>query len=120
MRFVTLARLRARPSKELLKMIDRAIKSPPKGVKIRDVFWTLGRYDMVMVHEAPDQKRGMSLGMQFGDHMTTETMAAVTRKEAIRSIEEAMGPRFDLEGSSSKGRTVSGTGTRNLRKSVDH
>jgi uncharacterized protein with GYD domain len=83
MMFVTLGRLRTKPSKEFLEMADKTMKNPPPGVKIHNVFWTLGRYDIVIVHEAPNEKEAMKMGMQFTDYIACETLVAITREEAL-------------------------------------
>lgn len=85
--FVTLGRLRAKPSKEFLEMADSVMKNPPPGVKIHNVFWTLGRYDVVIVHEAPSEKEAMKMGIQFVDHLASETLVAITREEALKLMQ---------------------------------
>jgi uncharacterized protein with GYD domain len=87
MLFVSLGRLRTKPSKEFLDMADKTMKNPPPGVKVHNVFWTLGRYDIVIVHEAPSEKEAMKMGMQFVDHVATETLVAITREEALKLMQ---------------------------------
>jgi len=55
----------------------------PSGVTIRDVYFTLGRYDGVIVFEAPDVKKAMDFVMAtgFATDYTVETLAAVPAKE---------------------------------------
>lgn len=55
----------------------------PKGITIHDVYVTLGRYDGVVVFEAPNPKTAMSFVMDIGfetDYMI-ETLSAVPAKE---------------------------------------
>jgi len=56
----------------------------PKGVTIRDVYFTLGRYDGILIFEAPDVKTAMSFVMQvgFATQYTVETLTAISAKEA--------------------------------------
>lgn len=51
----------------------------PKGVKIRDVYFTFGKYDGVMIFEAPDEGTAMSFIMEtcFATEYTMETLVAV-------------------------------------------
>jgi len=55
----------------------------PKGINIRDVYFTFGRYDGVIIFEAPDAKSAMSFVMQvaFETGYTVETLIAVSAKE---------------------------------------
>jgi uncharacterized protein with GYD domain len=57
------------------------------GAEVRDVFWTIGQYDVVLIVEAPDDKTVMALGMSFGKlgNVRTETLRAFSQAE-IREI----------------------------------
>jgi uncharacterized protein with GYD domain len=50
-------------------------------------YWTLGRYDTVVIMEAPDEKTVMKANMKVGDIVSTETLVAVTREEAHKLID---------------------------------
>ena len=55
----------------------------PQGIKIHDVYVTLGRYDGVIVFEAPDVKTAMNFAMEtgFATDYTIKTLTAVPVKE---------------------------------------
>jgi uncharacterized protein with GYD domain len=55
----------------------------PQGIKIRDVYLTLGRYDGVIVFEAPDSKTALNFTMDtgFATDYTIETLSAIPAKE---------------------------------------
>lgn len=55
----------------------------PESVVIRDVYFTLGRYDGVIIFEAPDAKAAMKFAMQvgFATNYTVETLIAISAKE---------------------------------------
>jgi len=55
----------------------------PQGIKVHDVYVTFGRYDGVIVFEAPDQKAAMNFVMEtgFATDYTIETLTAVPAKE---------------------------------------
>ena len=55
----------------------------PSGVTIRDVYFTLGRYDGIIVFEAPSVKRAMDFVMAtgFATDYTVETLTAIPAKE---------------------------------------
>jgi len=54
-----------------------------KNVKIRDVFFTFGRYDGIIIFEAPNEKEAMKFVMEtgFSTQYTMETLVAVPAKE---------------------------------------
>ena len=55
----------------------------PQGIKIHDVYVTLGRYDGVIIFEAPDAKTALNfaMGTGFATDYTMETLTAVPAKE---------------------------------------
>ena len=57
-----------------------------KGIRIIGFYWTLGRYDTVMILEAPNEKEAMKLSIGAADVVTTETMVAMPREEAIKLL----------------------------------
>lgn len=54
-----------------------------EGVKIRNVFFTFGRYDGIVVFEAPNEEAAMKFVMEtgFSTQYATETLVAVPAKE---------------------------------------
>jgi len=55
----------------------------PQGVAIRDVYFTFGRYDGLIVFEAPDVKTAMNFAMETGftTDYAVETLTAIPAKE---------------------------------------
>jgi uncharacterized protein with GYD domain len=55
----------------------------PTGVTIRDVYFTLGRYDGIIVFDAPSAKKAMDFVMTtgFATDYTVETLTAIPAKE---------------------------------------
>ena len=86
--FITLVRFRAKPTKEYLAESSKLFGQMAKeGVKILSIHWTLGRYDSVNIIEAKDEKAVMKAVLRFGDLVSTETLVAVTREEAVKLVE---------------------------------
>jgi uncharacterized protein with GYD domain len=86
--FITLARWRRKPTKELVAESARHFEQMVKGgVKILGQYWTLGRYDAVVIIEARDEKSALTSLLRFGDLISTETLVAVTREEALKLLE---------------------------------
>jgi uncharacterized protein with GYD domain len=59
------------------------------GVRILDVYWTLGRFDIVVVSEAPDDEAATAFLLQLGSlgNVRTETLRAFNADEMSRIIE---------------------------------
>jgi uncharacterized protein with GYD domain len=55
----------------------------PKGITVRDVYITFGRYDGVILFEASDAKTALNFVMEtgFATEYTIETLSAVPVKE---------------------------------------
>ena len=55
----------------------------PQGITIRDIYFTFGCYDGLIVFEAPDIKTAMSFVMEAGfvTEYTVETLTAILAKE---------------------------------------
>ncbi len=60
----------------------RKLKAP-KGITLRDVYITFGRFDGVILFEAPDAKTALNFVMEtgFATDYTMETLSAVPVKE---------------------------------------
>jgi len=86
--FITLCRFRKKPTKESAaeasKLIERSVE---EGSKILGVYWTLGRYDAVVISERPDEKAAMKALLRSADKMSTETLVALPREEALKLLE---------------------------------
>ena len=86
--FITLGRFKAKPTKDSVaessKLMEKLVK---EGGKILGMYWTLGRYDAVLIMEAKDEKAAMKALLRWGDIVSTETLVAVTREEATKLIE---------------------------------
>jgi len=82
MLFVVLAKMRGAIDEEFSKKSEEFMKHPPPGIKIHQVLNTLGRYDMVILYEAPSEKEALMAGMMFSDKAATETLVAIPQEEA--------------------------------------
>ena len=77
-----------RKVKDLPKRAD-AFKNMAKkcGASVKEVFWTLGEYDIVAVVEAPDDISVTALGLSSGalGNVRTQTLRAFTQED-MKSI----------------------------------
>ena len=53
------------------------------GVKVKEVYWTLGQYDIVTILEAPDEETVTALGLSAGamGNIRTQTLRAFGDEE---------------------------------------
>ena len=80
--FIRLVKLKNPPSKQQTEWFDQKREEAMKwGVKFHDVFFTLGKYDVVSIFEAPDEKVAMRFAMSIAPEATGQTLVAVARDE---------------------------------------
>ena len=85
--FVSLGKMRKKPDKPLTAdATERMEGLKQKGIKILNWYWTLGRYDVVVVFEAPNEKEALKFNLRFSDIVATETMVAIPRQEALQLL----------------------------------
>jgi uncharacterized protein with GYD domain len=65
---------RADAAKELAKKV---------GAKVRDLFWTIGRYDVALILEAPDDETMVTFGLSAGKlgNVRSETLRPFSQAE---------------------------------------
>ena len=80
--FIALAKMRGNITPAFKEATQKALKSPPPGLKIHNVFWTLGQYDFVIVYEAPNEKEAVKMGVGWAEFCETQTMVAIPHEEA--------------------------------------
>lgn len=58
------------------------------GVKIREIYWTMGAYDVVLISEAPDEESMAALALSAGSlgNIRTQTMRAYSAEELNRIL----------------------------------
>ena len=79
--------MRKKPDKPLTTdASERMEEFKQKGIKILNWYWTLGRYDVVVVFEALNEIEALKLNLGFADIVATETMVAIPRQEAIQLL----------------------------------
>ncbi len=86
--FIALDKWRKKPTKEMLDQAKKDFEQmAQEGIKVIGMYWTLGRYDMVSVLEAKDEKTMMKAAIKAGDRLSQEHLVAVSREEAIKLVE---------------------------------
>jgi uncharacterized protein with GYD domain len=58
------------------------------GIKVKEVYWTLGQYDIVTIIEAPNEEAATALGLSAGSlgNVRTQTLRAFTSEEMGRIL----------------------------------
>jgi len=83
--FVGLAKFRKPPEKKDIGDTAKMIANwKEKGINMLSWYWTLGRYDAVSVFEAANEKEAMKMAIGISEWVTTETLVAIPREEAIK------------------------------------
>lgn len=78
MLFIALVKFKTALSKEVVARNLKDIEADTKGqVRYLGIYWTLGRYDTVVIFEAPDEKAAMNMALKRVDRMDIETLVAV-------------------------------------------
>jgi uncharacterized protein with GYD domain len=85
--FVSLGKLRKKPEKALAgEATEKVEEFKKRGVRILNWYWTLGRYDTVVVFEAENEKEAMKFAIDVAEFVSTETLVAIPRQEAINML----------------------------------
>jgi uncharacterized protein with GYD domain len=79
--------MRKKPDKTLTDSATGRIEEfKKKGIKILNWYWTLGRYDTVVVFEAANEKEALKFALGVADIVASETLVAIPRQEAIQLL----------------------------------
>jgi uncharacterized protein with GYD domain len=79
-----------RSYRETLRRVeDGRAAAEQLGIRIQDVYWTMGQYDLVVVSEAPDDETLTAFLLQLGSqgNVRTQTLRAYDADEMSRIIE---------------------------------
>jgi len=87
MLFITLGRFRRKPTKQMLAEMQKLFEQGAKEGKVLGFYWTLGRYDGVVLSKSPDEKSHMKHMLRFAEFVATETLVAVPAEEAGKLVE---------------------------------
>jgi uncharacterized protein with GYD domain len=86
--FVILGKWKEKMSKLTVEQANDLIKKMnDEGIKFIGQYWTLGSYDFVSIVEVKDEKTQMNAMMKWSSLISTESLAAIPRQEAIKLVE---------------------------------
>lgn len=90
--FVTLVHFTDQGIRNVKQTTDRAkvlsAAAARLGVKIREIYWTMGAYDVVLISEASDEESMAALALSAGSlgNIRTQTMRAYSAEELNRIL----------------------------------
>ena len=86
--FITFWNFRQKATKEMLaESVKLAEQLRNEGINIVSNYWTLGRYDLVTMAEAKDERTFMKALLRYGDVFSTETLVGLSREDAIALVQ---------------------------------
>ena len=78
MLFIALVKFKTKLSKEVVAQNMKDIEDDTKGqIRYLGIYWTLGKYDTVVLYEAPNEKVAMNMALKRADRMEIETLVAM-------------------------------------------
>jgi uncharacterized protein with GYD domain len=80
--------MRKKPDKEMVDKATKVIGDQLEkiGIKIISWYWTLGRYDVVFIFEAANEKEALKTALVTAEFVSSETLVAIPREEAIKLL----------------------------------
>jgi uncharacterized protein with GYD domain len=88
MLFVALVKYKQKATKAIVtENLRRNEADAKEGIKFHGVYWTLGKYDAVVIFEAQDEKVAMKMAIRRGDVLSIETLVALPVEEASKLVE---------------------------------
>jgi uncharacterized protein with GYD domain len=85
--FVSLGKMRKKPDNALAgEATEKVAEFKKKGINVLNWYWTLGRYDTVVVFEAANEKEALKFSLSVSEFVATETLVAIPRQEAINLL----------------------------------
>lgn len=95
--FISLLNLTEQGAKDFRQSPERASKfkaaAQKAGVTVKEIYWTMGRYDVVLILESPDDKTvvGVMLGLASLGNVKTQTMRGFIASEMKEIISKMPG-----------------------------
>ena len=85
--FIGLGKLKIKPNKETAGQATNVMEQLKNtGIKIMSIYWTLGRYDTVVIFEAANEKEAFKTSLALADFVASETLVAIPREEALKLL----------------------------------
>ena len=88
-RYIALMKFTKKPTREMIKQNLELMEKDRRneGVNVVEIYWTLGRYDAVVVLDAPNEKAVMKGAISRSEWSSQETLVAIPAEEARKLVE---------------------------------
>ena len=86
--FISLGKMKKKPTTEMTGQATKTLEElrNARGIKVLGWYWTLGRYDTVIIFEAENEKEALKSAFEVADFVWSETLVAIPREEAIKLL----------------------------------
>jgi uncharacterized protein with GYD domain len=88
MLFVSLMKILPGKQEEAIKGCEKLKENPPKGVKVHQLFFVFGKYDLVLVAEAENEENYLELAGRFLVNTNIETLTAIDFDKGAKILKE--------------------------------
>jgi uncharacterized protein with GYD domain len=80
--------LKASKTPKILRSEQRPLRAETFGVTVKDIFWTQGRYDIVIVIDAPDELSATALNLSLSalGNIRTESLRAFSSTDMLKIV----------------------------------
>ncbi len=79
--------MRKKPNKEITGTATTITEEyKKKGIQILGWYWTLGRYDTVVIFEAASEREALKMSIEISEFVSSETLVAIPRQEALKLL----------------------------------
>ena len=86
--FVSLMKILPGKQEEAISGCEKLLETPPKGVKIHQLFFVFGKYDLVMVAEADDEAKYLEVAGRFLVNTSIETLTAIDFENGAKILKD--------------------------------
>ena len=85
--FITLVKFKKK-AESVAEFGNQLLKNLPPGVKVREIFWTLGEFDSIWIIDAPSEKEIFQLFLRGGglEYIDTKTLVGMKREDALKLL----------------------------------
>ena len=86
--FVSMMKILPGKQEEAIKGCEKLKANPPSGVKIHQLFFVFGKYDLVMVAEADDEAKYLEIAGRFLVNTSIETLTAIEFDKGAKILKD--------------------------------
>ncbi|MHA1233053.1 MAG: hypothetical protein ACTSRP_08010 [Candidatus Helarchaeota archaeon] len=96
MYFLSLLKVQAGKQEQCLELLKKFREKPPEGIKINDIMFCLGKYDLIIIGEA-DEVKTLELSARLTPYATLETLTIIPFDSGIDMLKNIYWFRHEEE-----------------------